>query len=205
MSSALTPEEMIREAKPRVVCLRDDEGTGTGFIISHSGHVLTCKHILGGDIMRAISHEGEEWEARVLARDPEADLAILHVPQIKTEPMILGDPVAIAEGQTVYALGHPLGLDFTVSRGVVSSVNRTRLGISYIQTDVPLNPGNSGGPIVNERGEVIGIANWILAQSHGLGFGLALRHVLAFAAQLRVPVKRARAFREADPTSLNNP
>jgi len=193
MPEARSAEEMIRNAKRSVVYIRDDEGAGTGFFVSPQGHVLTCNHVVAGDMMRVQSSLGEWTEARVVARDPLHDLAILQGPS-GSIPLTLSDPKAIAEGQTVFALGHPMGLDFTVSRGVVSSVNRIVRGVAFLQTDVPMNPGNSGGPIVNDNGEVVGVADWGFSEGRGLGFAVALRHVLAFAAQLRIPLKRAQAF-----------
>jgi serine protease Do len=194
MSDIVSAEEMIRAAKPSVVYLRDDEGAGTGFFISEQGHILTCNHVVPGDTVQARSNLGDWTAAGVLARDLDNDLAILNCRIVGARPLMFADPTTIAEGQTVFALGHPLGLDFTVSRGVVSSVNRIIRGVSFLQTDVPLNPGNSGGPIVNESGEVVGIADWGFAEGRGLGFAVSVRHVLGFTAQVRVPVVRSRAF-----------
>lgn len=194
MSTAMSAEEMIRCAKPSVVHLQDDGGAGTGFFISTQGHILSCHHVAAGDLLRVRSAHGDWTEARVLARDPVHDLAIFQCAVSGVSPLIFSDPTAIAEGQTVFALGHPLGLDFTVSRGVVSSVNRIVNGVSFLQTDVSLNPGNSGGPIVNDKGEVVGVADWIFSEGRGLGFAVAVRHVLAFAAQVRIPLQRVRSF-----------
>ena len=187
-------EEVIGEAKFAIVHLLDVSGVGTGFYISTAGHILTCNHVLTGEKVVVSSLQGKRWEAPVLARDPECDLALLKVDGPDSAPLLFTDPASISEGQTVFALGHPLGLDFTISRGVVSSRSRIRNGISYVQTDVSLNPGNSGGPIINDRGEVLGIADWGIKESHGLGFAIAVRHALAFAARLRISVHRATSF-----------
>lgn len=191
----MTTEEMIQKVKFSVVRLRDTTGVGTGFVISQVGHILTCDHVVSGELVEVVSPQGNRWTVPVLGREPSSDLAMLQVEGVDGQPLCFADPASIAEGQTVFALGHPLGLDFTVSRGVVSNRLRVRNGISYVQTDVALNPGNSGGPLVNERGEVLGIANNIFAESQRLGFAIALRHILAFAAQLRVSVKRTTEFR----------
>jgi serine protease Do len=189
-----SPEEMIRAIKFSVVHISDRNGAGTGFVVSPNGHILTNDHVLPQDEALITTASGDEHEARVLARDAAVDLALLHLPGLKETPLVFADPSSLCEGQTVFALGHPMGLDFTVSRGVISSCNRERMGVSYVQTDVALNPGNSGGPIINERGEVVGVANWGIAQSQGLGFALSVRHVAAFCASMRVSIQRASAF-----------
>lgn len=185
---------MIQNLKSSILCLRDSGGIGTGFVVSEQGHIMTCNHVVSGERVEVISHRGDRWSVPVLGRNPSTDLALLQVEKIDAQPLFLADPTSLTEGQTVFALGHPLGLNFTVSKGIISSCHRIRNGISYVQTDVSLNPGNSGGPIVNERGEAIGIADKCLADSQGLSFAVALRHILAFAAQLRVKVKCASDF-----------
>ena len=88
-----------------------------------------------------------------------------------------------------------MGFDFTLSRGIISNRQRVRSGVSLVQTDVSLNPGNSGGPLVNEQGEVIGVASQILEGGQGLGFGIALQHIFAFTAQMRIPITRSQQFK----------
>ena len=185
---------MIQRLKCSVLRLQNSQGIGTGFAISEQGHILTCNHVVSEELVEVISPQGDRWKVPLIGRSPNSDLAMLQVPNLEQPPISLADSVEILEGQTVFALGYPLGLEFTVSKGIVSNRNLVRNGLSYVQTDVSLNPGNSGGPIVNERGEVIGIANRAIAENQGLGFAVALRHVLAFASQLRVTVKRAIAF-----------
>jgi S1-C subfamily serine protease len=190
----MTAEEIIHELKPSLFLLRDAKGYGTGFLVSREGHVLTCNHVVSCDQVEVVSNESRRWTLPVLARDPSCDLALLQVAGLDAEPVVFADPASISEGQTVLALGHPLGLDFTVSRGVVSNRNRMMRGMTCVQTDVSLNPGNSGGPIANEKGEVIGVAVGLYDEAHGIGFAVALRHVFAFAARLRVRLKRVNAF-----------
>ncbi len=197
----MTAEEIIHELKPGLFLMRVGKGTGTGFLVSQQGHVLTCNHVVSRDLVEIVSHENREWTVPVLAREPSCDLALLQVAGFESEPVTFADPAGISEGQTVLALGHPLGFDFTVSRGVVSSRGRMVGGTTYVQTDVSLNPGNSGGPIVNEKGEAIGVADWIIEEGRGLGFAIALRHVFAFAARMRVRLKRVNAF----PFDLSSP
>jgi len=192
----MSVEETINRLKPSVVRLQVGRSTGTGFVVSRDGHVLTCNHVASSAEAEVVSQSGRRWTTSVLAREPKCDLAMLQVKGISCDPVPFADPAGISEGQTVYALGHPLGLDFTVSRGVVSNRNRTTDGTTFVQTDVSLNPGNSGGAIVNEDGYAIGVADWIIEEGRGLGFAIALRHIFAFAAKLRIRLIRGCAFRE---------
>ena len=188
-------EDIIQSIKVSILKVQSDKGNGTGFVVSEQGHILTCAHVLVGDRFQVISEHGDRRSAEILGKDETCDLAILYANALSELPLTFADPATIAEGQTVYALGHPLGLDFTLSRGIISNRRRVRSGVSLLQTDVSLNPGNCGGPLVNEQGEVIGVANQILEGGQGLGFGIALQHIFAFAAQMRIPINRAQRFK----------
>jgi len=194
----MTLESIIQQVRGSVLCLQTQTDMGTGFAISRKGHILTCHHVVPEEIVTVISVGGNRWITSVLARSIDADLALLQLENVSLLPLSLADPASVLEGQTVFALGHPLGFDFTVSRGVVSNRNRVRNGIQYVQTDAPLNSGNSGGPVVNERGDVIGVAVAGIAGSQGIGFAVSLSHILAFAAQIRVPVNRVSEFKIAE-------
>jgi len=191
-------EDVIQKIKVAVVKVQSDASSGTGFVISSQGHILTCAHVLVGDRTQVISEHGDRSAVEILGKDETIDLAILRAESISESPLTFADPTTINEGQTVYALGHPLGLDFTISRGIISNRQRMRGGISLVQTDVSLNPGNSGGPVVNERGEIIGVASQVLEGGQGLGFAIALQHIFAFAAQMRVPTTKVQQFRVLD-------
>lgn len=188
-------ENIIQSIKVSILKVQSNAGNGTGFVVSKQGHILTCAHVLVGDRFQVISEHGDRRSVEVFGKDETSDLAILYAESLTEPPLIFADPAMIAEGQTVYALGHPLGLDFTLSRGIISNRQRVRSGTSLIQTDVSLNPGNSGGPLVNEQGEVIGVANQILEGGQGLGFGIALQHVFAFASQMRIPINKTQRFK----------
>ena len=155
---------------------------------------MLCDHVASEDTVELASHENRTWRAKVAIRDPSCDLALLKIEGVDAEPVRFADPAGISEAQTVFALGHPLGFEFTVSRGIVSNRGRMIQGVTYVQTDVPLNPGNSGGPIVNEKGDVVGVADWIAEEGRGLGFAVALRHVFAFAARCRIKLRRVNDF-----------
>ncbi|WP_017711333.1 S1C family serine protease [Prochlorothrix hollandica] len=187
-------EGIIQSIKVSILKVRSNDGNGTGFIVSKQGHILTCAHVLVGDRFQVITEHGDRRSVEVLGKDETCDLAILYDKSLIDPPLTFADPATIAEGQTVYALGHPLGLDFTLSRGIISNRQRVRSGVSLLQTDVSLNPGNSGGPLVNDQGEVIGVASQTLEGGQGLGFGIALQHIFAFAAQMRIPINKAQRF-----------
>ena len=188
-------EDIIQSIKVSIIKVQSNAGNGTGFVVSSQGHILTCAHVLVGDRFQVISEHGYPRSVEVLGKDETCDLAILYAESLTEPPLTFADPATIGEGQTVYALGHPRGLDFTLSRGIISNRQRVRSGVSLLQTDVSLNLGNSGGPLVNEQGEVIGVANQILEGGQGLGFGIALQHIFAFAAQMRIPINKAQRFK----------
>jgi serine protease Do len=156
---------------------------GSGFIISDDGLILTNSHVVFG--RQAISvtlDDGRRAQAKLLGADPILDLAVLRIP-VPPEghpKAILGDSEAVRIGEEVVAIGNPLGLEQTLTRGVVSGVNRIlpespmSLMLPLIQTDAPINPGNSGGPLLNRCGEVIGITTSILAEAQNIGFAVPI-------------------------------
>ncbi len=170
------------------------EGTGSGVILDPEGYILTNAHVVAGarkiEVLvsreqASVQAEGGVMEssedflpAQVVGVDPETDLAVLKIDRRGLPSLTLGDSSQLRQGQMVMACGSPLGLENTVSTGVVSSVARqlsTDNSMLYIQTDAPINPGNSGGPLVNARGEVVGINTLIISQSggnEGLGFAI---------------------------------
>ena len=192
----LTLEEIFQSVKSSIVLLRNLEGEGTGFVVSDQGYVLTCNHVVNLENAKVINSLGEEWEVPVYARSPDTDLAILHVKGLNVQPLFFADPASINPGQQVYAVGHPMGFDFSVSQGIISSRIRTFGNVSYVQTDIPLNPGNSGGPIINTAGDVVGVVTKSVTpdKGQGLAFAVACRHVLSFAAQVRLRINCKSIF-----------
>ncbi|MEV4011886.1 trypsin-like peptidase domain-containing protein [Nonomuraea angiospora] len=167
---------------PSVVSVETGSGSGSGFVVDGSGHILTNAHVIrGGDRATVVLNDGRRISARVIGEDDDEDLAVLEVdyPRELT-PATLGRSGDLAVGDQVLAIGSPLGLSGTVTAGIVSALDReVRLGSARrtaVQTDASINPGNSGGPLVNARGEVVGV-NTAIASGRGggnIGIGFAI-------------------------------
>jgi serine protease Do len=173
------------------MCIRD---RGSGFIINDRGYCVTNYHVVEGQtrVAATIFHRSKQGDferrairdVRILALNPHFDLALLEIPaqdDLEFRPVFIADNDSQIEGDTVFAIGSPLGLERSVSEGIVSTRNRNMAGIVYIQTTAQINPGNSGGPLFNSRGEVVGVINMKLTFGEGLGFAIPvtyLRHFL---------------------------
>ena len=186
---------------PFRVTNRVSSSIGSGFIISTEGLVLTNSHVVFGS--RAVTvtlDDGSTAPAELLGADPILDLAVLRTPALpKAYPMAtLGDSDAINVGEEVVAIGNPLGLEQTITRGIISGVNRIlptapmSMTIPLIQTDAAINPGNSGGPLLNRCGEVIGINTATLVGVENIGFAIPVNIAKQVIPQL---VKHGRVIR----------
>ncbi|NJR48908.1 MAG: PDZ domain-containing protein [Leptolyngbyaceae cyanobacterium CSU_1_3] len=181
-------EEMIPQL-PREERLR---GQGSGFLIDKNGVILTNSHVINGaDKVTVTLKDGRIFEGKVRGFDEVTDLAVVKINGTDLPIAPLGDSDAIAVGEWAIAVGNPLGLDNTVTLGIVSTLKRSsaQVGIpdkrlDFIQTDAAINPGNSGGPLLNDRGEVIGINTAIRADAMGIGFAIPINKVKSIKDQL---------------------
>lgn len=171
---------------------RTVRGTGSGFIINAGGQILTNAHVVGGaDRVLVTLRDGREFEGKVLGDDPVTDIAVVKIPASNLPTVAIGNSDGLQVGEWAIAIGSPLGLDKTVTVGVISATDRTssQVGapdkrIGFIQTDAAINPGNSGGPLLNGRGEVIGINTAIIGGAQGLGFAIPINRAQQIAQQL---------------------
>ncbi len=152
-------------------------GVGSGFIISDDGYILTNTHVIdGANGIFVTLTDGKEHKAKIIGSDARTDVALIKIEASGLKALPVGDSKALRKGQWVLAIGSPFGLESTVTAGIVSAINRdTGDYLPFIQTDVAVNPGNSGGPLLNLAGEVVGINSQIVSQSGGfMGISLAI-------------------------------
>ena len=174
-------------------------GSGSGFIIDADGSILTNEHVIAGmDRIVVKLSDGRTLRARVVGADPDTDIALLKVDGQQGLPVApLGDSSSLRTGEWVCAIGNPLGYEHSVTVGVVSYVGRKLFNASldnYIQTDAAINFGNSGGPLINSRGEVIGINAAISSRASSIGFAVPISGAAAILPQLRARGRVSRGY-----------
>jgi S1-C subfamily serine protease len=177
----------INKGKPH---RRFETIVGSGVIIEKDGQVLTNAHVVDGAASLQVALDnGDRYPARIMGLDPVLDLALLRVDVRSALPVArLGDSSSLRVGEEVVAIGNPIGLDQTMTRGIVSGLNRVLPGVSdqpMIQTDAPINPGNSGGPLVDRCGNVVGVNTFISEDAQAIGFAVPVNAVKGVLKELR--------------------
>ncbi|WP_406693372.1 trypsin-like peptidase domain-containing protein [Singulisphaera sp. Ch08] len=185
-------KELVAKFGEAVVSIETPSGKGSGFIINDDGYTVTNHHVIHGEtrISAVLYQNVASGLARrridnveIVALNPFVDLALLKLPpqkDLKLSHVVLGSLDDLNAGDGVFAVGNPLGLERSVSQGIVSTRNRNFEGQIYLQTDAAINPGNSGGPLFNMRGEVIGVTNMKATQGDNLGFAIPIYYVKDF-------------------------
>jgi serine protease Do len=206
-----SPRELARRFGEAVVMVSTPSGLGSGFIIHPEGYAITNAHVIQGEtrIRCTVFEQGElEFRRRliedveIIAVNDHLDLALIKLTSESGRPF----PTVYMEayedleaGQEVFAIGAPLGLERTLSQGVIATTQRNFEGMTYIQTTTQINPGNSGGPLFNARGEVIGVTNMKIPLGEGLGFAIPARYVRDF-----IRNSDAFAYDKSNPNSGHN-
>lgn len=177
----------------------NQRGLGSGFIISEDGYIFTNNHVVDkADKIEVKLANGKEYDAEIKGRDAATDLALIKITSpVKLPYARLGDSDRSRIGEWVFAIGNPLGLDHTVTAGIISAKGRT-IGAgpydNFIQTDASINPGNSGGPLCNLAGEVVGINTAIVAQAQGIGFAIPINMAKEILEDLKTSGKITRGW-----------
>jgi S1-C subfamily serine protease len=171
---------------------RIERGTGSGFILSQDGQILTNAHVVANtDTVQVTLKDGRSIQGKVVGVDSMTDVAVVKINAHNLPTVKLGNSQNLIPGQWAIAIGNPLGLDNTVTIGIISATDRTsaQVGVpdkrvSFIQTDAAINPGNSGGPLLNSQGEVIGVNTAIRSDAQGLGFAIPIETAARIANEL---------------------
>jgi len=169
-----------------------EEGLGSGFITTADGQIITNAHVVeGADRVQVTLKDGRRFEGQVVGTDPVTDIAVIDIDATGLPTVALSDSDQIQPGEWAIAIGNPLGLDSTVTAGIISATGRSsrEVGVpdkrvDFIQTDAAINPGNSGGPLLNLRGEVIGVNTAIIRGAQGLGFAIPINTAVRISTDL---------------------
>lgn len=174
------------------------KGVGSGFIIETNGLVVTNFHVVkGAKDLKVTLPNGKKYQGKIVGQDPDSDLALVKI-EAKGLPFLeLADPNNLRVGQWVVAIGSPLGLQHSVTAGILSAVNRDidlNRRVNFLQTDAPINPGNSGGPLLNMTGQVIGVNTAVASQAQGIGFAVPVNTLREVLPQLKAHGKTEKSW-----------
>ncbi len=185
-------KELVRQYGEAVISIETPSGKGSGFLVNDDGYAVTNNHVIEGETrISAILYQNVPGglarrrieNVEIIALNPFMDLALLKLPpqkDLKYGHVVLGSLDDLNAGDGVFAVGNPLGLERSVSQGIVSTRNRNIEGLIYLQTDAAINPGNSGGPLFNLRGEVVGVTSLKATRGESLGFAIPVTYVKDF-------------------------
>ncbi len=191
---------------------RAQRALGSGVILSADGYIVTNNHVVenADEIMVTLPHNKREYKAKLIGQDKESDLAVIKIDADNLLPIKLGDAATLEVGDVVFAVGNPFGVGETVTQGIISALNKNRVGINqyenFIQTDASINPGNSGGALVDSRGVLIGINSAILSRSGtsaGVGFAIPVDMVKHVVSNLVESGKVSRGYMGVTISDLN--
>ncbi|HZF64167.1 MAG TPA: trypsin-like peptidase domain-containing protein [Chitinophagaceae bacterium] len=195
----MTTQQIIELYRPAIIQIATQASTGTGFYIREFDLIVTNEHVVAKNAEVTIAGRlFEKRLANVWYTDKKHDLAFLQPPpEVQLPEVKLGKYDSVTDGEVVVAIGHPFGLNYTATQGVISKVDRIREGVKYIQIDAAINPGNSGGPLVNKQGEIIGVNSFIIRGGDNLGFAVPVSY-------LREALEMYSAFRGAPSTRCHS-
>lgn len=175
----LSPSEIAERATPSVVSIKSDDSIGTGFVVKKDGWIATNLHVIAsGSQVAVFTADGKRFDVvEVLAVDSDRDLALVRIDSSDLPELTVGDSDRVRPGDAVIAIGHPLGLEDTVSDGLISAVRKIDETLTLLQISAPIAPGSSGGPLIDHRGRVIGVATAVSQAGQNLNFGVPTRYL----------------------------